>query len=144
MRPTVTALAPSTVTRKTGSRPWIISDEMSMNMLTRPSAQMLRGMARRPPGRRSRSSVLDCASIARHCTGRALRDTLRPMRAWLVGLVLASALLGGPRGAPAFTLQEAILRSQPAGVLVPAEVRADVTMNCGQGLVTVRPAPLVA
>ncbi len=65
------------------------------------------------------------------------------MRAWLVGLVLASALLGGPRDAPAFTVQEAILRAKPAVVLVTAEVSADVTMNCGQGLVTVSPAPFV-
>jgi len=35
--------APSTLTRKTGSNAWTISDEMSMNMLTKPSAQMLRG-----------------------------------------------------------------------------------------------------
>src|SRR2546425_161900 len=143
MRPTVTVLAPSTVTRKTGSRPWIISDEMSMNMLTRPSAQMLRGMALSPPGRGTRAWVLAAAPTPGFCPRRALRDTLRPMRAWLVGLVLASALLGGPRDAPAFTLQEAILRAKPAVVLVTAEVRADVTMNCGQGLVTVSPSPFV-
>jgi hypothetical protein len=41
MRPTISVLAPSTEVRNTGSRPWIISDEMSMSRLTKPSAQML-------------------------------------------------------------------------------------------------------
>ena len=65
------------------------------------------------------------------------------MRALFVGLVLASALLVGPRQASAFSVQEAILRAKPAVALVTAEVRADVTMNCGQGLVTVSPAPFI-
>ena len=43
MKPTISVLAPSTVVRNTGSRPWIISDEISMNRLTKPSAQMLPG-----------------------------------------------------------------------------------------------------
>ena len=43
MIPTVKVLAPRTVTRNTGSSAWIISEEMSMNRLTKPSAQMLRG-----------------------------------------------------------------------------------------------------
>src|SRR5262249_47409009 len=43
MRPTISVPAPSTEVRNTGKRPWIISDEMSMNRLTKPSAQM-------PPG----------------------------------------------------------------------------------------------
>lgn len=65
------------------------------------------------------------------------------MRALLVGLLAASAALAGPRTAAAFTVQEAILRAKPAVALITAEVRADVTMNCGQGLVTVSPAPFV-
>ncbi len=65
------------------------------------------------------------------------------MRALFVGLVLASALLAGPRQASAFSVQEAILRAKPAVALVTAEVRADVTMNCGRGLVTVSPAPFI-
>ena len=52
------------------------------------------------------------------------------------GLLLASA---GP--ASAFTVQEAILRAKPAVALVTAEVKAEVTMNCGDGPVTVSPAP---
>ena len=58
IRPTVNVLAPSTDTRNTGSRLWIISDEISANMLTKPSAQMLPGIARSPFGR-------CCAPLAR-------------------------------------------------------------------------------
>jgi len=65
------------------------------------------------------------------------------MRALLLGLVAASMLLVGPRDARALTVQEAILRAKPAVALVTAEIRADVTMNCGQGLVTVSPSPFV-
>ncbi len=65
------------------------------------------------------------------------------MKPLLAGLVLASALLAGPRGAVALTPQEAILRAKPGVALVTAEIRADVTMNCGRGLVTVSPAPFV-
>src|SRR5258708_37639207 len=46
MKPTISVLAPSTETRNTGNRPWIISDEMSINMLTKPSTQMLPGSRR--------------------------------------------------------------------------------------------------
>ena len=38
--PTATALMRITVTRKTGSKLWIISEEMPMNMLTNPRAKM--------------------------------------------------------------------------------------------------------
>ena len=65
------------------------------------------------------------------------------MRALLVALLVASAALAGPHPAAAFSVQEAILRAKPAVALITAEVRADVTMNCGQGLVTVSPAPFV-
>lgn len=61
------------------------------------------------------------------------------LRRWLVaGFALA---LAAP--AAALTPQEAILRAKPAVALVTARVDADVTMNCGQGLVTVKPAPYV-
>ena len=65
------------------------------------------------------------------------------MRVLLVGLLAASAAFVGPRTAAAFTVQEAILRAKPAVALITAEVRADVTMNCGQGLVTVSTSPFV-
>src|SRR5438128_2898279 len=65
------------------------------------------------------------------------------MRAFVAGLLLATGWLAEPRAAAALTVQEAILRAKPAVALVTAEVRADVTMNCGRGLVTVSPRPFV-
>ncbi len=65
------------------------------------------------------------------------------MRALLSRLVLAGVLLAASRDAAAFTVQEAILRAKPGVALVTAEIGADVTMNCGQGLVTVSPSPFV-
>ncbi|BBH47186.1 hypothetical protein KU43P_36630 [Pseudomonas sp. KU43P] len=44
MTPTATTEVPSTVTMYSGSRAWIISEEMSMNIDTKPSAQTLRGI----------------------------------------------------------------------------------------------------
>jgi S1-C subfamily serine protease/rhodanese-related sulfurtransferase len=65
------------------------------------------------------------------------------MRWVAVGLLVASAWLAAPSSAAALTLQETILRVKPAVVLITAEVRGDVTMNCGRGPVTVSPAPFV-
>ena len=55
-----------------------------------------------------------------------------------VALALTSA---GP--AAAISVQEAILLAKPAVALVTAEVRAEVTMSCGNRTVTVRPVPFV-
>jgi hypothetical protein len=44
--PTVNVLKPSTPTKKTGSKLWIISEETSINMLTNPSAITPRGNVR--------------------------------------------------------------------------------------------------
>ncbi|MNJ56836.1 hypothetical protein D3C77_524000 [compost metagenome] len=44
IKPTATTEVPSTVTMYSGSRAWIISEEMSMNIDTKPSAQTLRGI----------------------------------------------------------------------------------------------------
>jgi hypothetical protein len=44
MSPSAKALAPSVPTTKIGSSPWIISEETSMNRLTRPRAQMACGI----------------------------------------------------------------------------------------------------
>ena len=52
--------------------------------------------------------------------------------------MLASAL-----PASAVSVQEAILLAKPAVALVTAEVRAEVTMSCGNRTVTVRPIPFV-
>jgi len=66
------------------------------------------------------------------------------MRALVLGLLVAGAsALAAPHGAAALSVQEAILRVKPAVVLITAEVRADVTMNCGNGPVTVSPPPFL-
>ena len=59
-----------------------------------------------------------------------------------LGLVL-SAALALPHAASALSVQEAILRAKPAVALITARVDADVTLNCGQGPVIVRPAPFI-
>src|SRR5438093_3671288 len=65
------------------------------------------------------------------------------MRAVIAGLLFASGWLGAPPLVGALSVQEAILRVKPAVVLITTEVRAEVTMNCGRGPVTVSPAPFV-
>jgi len=46
MMPTVNALVPRTVTMNMGSRLWTISEEMSINMLTKPKTQTPEGICR--------------------------------------------------------------------------------------------------
>ena len=41
------------------------------------------------------------------------------------------------------TVQEAILRAKPAVVVIISQTGADITMNCGKGLVSVSPTPFV-
>src|SRR5436190_18346811 len=65
------------------------------------------------------------------------------MRAVVAGLLLATGWLAEPRAAVGLSVQEAILRAKPAVALITAEIRADVTMNCGQGPVEVSPAPFI-
>jgi len=65
---------------------------------------------------------------------------MRRLLAWTLAL---SAALVVPDHAAGFTVQEAILRAKPAVALITARVEAEVTMNCGQGPVTVRPAPFI-
>src|SRR5262245_27330777 len=59
-----------------------------------------------------------------------------------LGLAL-SAEFAVPGSASALTAQEAILRVKPAVALITARVDADVTLNCGQGPVIMRPAPFI-
>ena len=62
----------------------------------------------------------------------------------MLGLLIAGAWLAASGNiAAALSVQEAILRVKPAVVLITAEVRADVTMNCGSGPVTVSPSPFM-
>jgi rhodanese-related sulfurtransferase len=65
---------------------------------------------------------------------------MRRLLAWTLAL---SAALVVPDHAVGFTVQEATLRAKPAVALITARVEAEVTMNCGQGPVTVRPAPFI-
>ncbi|MGH7355359.1 MAG: cyclic nucleotide-binding domain-containing protein [Candidatus Rokuibacteriota bacterium] len=61
----------------------------------------------------------------------------------LAAAAAAAAVLAGASPAGAFSAQEAILRVKPAVALVTARVDAEVTLNCGQGPVIVKPAPFV-
>ncbi|HEY3065334.1 MAG TPA: cyclic nucleotide-binding domain-containing protein [Methylomirabilota bacterium] len=65
------------------------------------------------------------------------------MRSAIVAVVLAAAAVAVASPARALTVQEAILVVKPGVALIKAEVRADVTMNCGSGPVTVSPPPFV-
>src|SRR5262245_13220983 len=58
-----------------------------------------------------------------------------------VVVAVAIALVATP--ASPLSVQEAILLAKPAVALVTARVDAEITMNCGQGPITVKPAPFV-
>jgi rhodanese-related sulfurtransferase len=64
------------------------------------------------------------------------------MRRWAAILLGVAAALTAPP-AHALSVQEAILLAKPAVALVTARIEAEITMNCGQGPVTVRPAPFI-
>src|SRR2546428_11855385 len=53
------------------------------------------------------------------------------------------AAVAAPTSSFALSAQEAILRAKPAVALITARIDAEVTMNCGQGPVTVKPSPFV-
>ena len=55
--PTVKVEVPRTVTRYSGSSAWIISDETSMNIDTKPSAQTLPGISRHRRSERGCSGI---------------------------------------------------------------------------------------
>ncbi|BFO03334.1 hypothetical protein KNHN1_17120 [Pseudomonas guariconensis] len=65
INPTATTDVPSTDTMYSGSKAWIISDEMSMNIETKPNAQTLRGMegSARLGGDESKSSAPRIADL---------------------------------------------------------------------------------
>ncbi|MBI4247818.1 MAG: trypsin-like peptidase domain-containing protein, partial [Candidatus Rokubacteria bacterium] len=65
---------------------------------------------------------------------------MKRCRLWVF---LALAGLALPSPSIALSVQESILRAKPGVALVTARVDAEVTMNCGQGPVTVKPAPFV-
>src|SRR5215467_16145418 len=60
-----------------------------------------------------------------------------------LAVTLAVVTLLAAGSTSAVTVQEALLIAKPAVALVTAEVRAEVTLNCGSGTKTVRPSPFV-
>jgi len=65
------------------------------------------------------------------------------MKRLLAGAAVTLAALAAPASSFALSAQEAILRAKPAVVLITARVDAEVTVNCGQGPVTVKPRPFI-
>src|SRR2546426_1157451 len=65
------------------------------------------------------------------------------MKRLLAGVVVTLAALATPMPSSALSVQEAILRAKPATALITARIDAEVTINCGQGPVTVKPRPFV-
>ena len=61
---------------------------------------------------------------------------------WAVSLIAGATLLT-PLTAGALTLQDAILRVKPGVALITARIDAEVTLSCGAGPVTIRPAPFI-
>src|SRR5262249_7562387 len=60
-KPTADTLAPSTLTRNTGKSAWIISEEMSIRRLTKPSAHTPRGIVPKEARGRSPAFVVTFA-----------------------------------------------------------------------------------
>src|SRR5437762_11372019 len=56
-------------------------------------------------------------------------------------LTLARVIAPLPAAARELSLQEVILRTKPATVLVVSEIASEVTVDCGAGVRTVSPAP---
>ncbi len=65
------------------------------------------------------------------------------MKRLLAGAAVTLAALVAPTSSSALSVQEAILRAKPATALITARIDAEVTINCGQGPVTVKPRPFV-
>ncbi len=61
----------------------------------------------------------------------------------LAAAAVAAAALASASPAGAFSAQEAILRVKPAVALVTARVDAEVTLDCGEGAVIVKPRPFI-
>src|SRR5436309_8150326 len=65
------------------------------------------------------------------------------MKRLLAGAAVTLAALAAPASSFALSAQEAILRAKPAVALITARVDAEVTIDCGQGPVTVKPRPFI-
>jgi S1-C subfamily serine protease/rhodanese-related sulfurtransferase len=62
---------------------------------------------------------------------------------WATVLAAIAGLAATPAPSTALPVQEALLLAVPAVVLVSAEVKASVTVNCGQGPITISPRPFI-
>jgi len=62
---------------------------------------------------------------------------------WALVLAASAGLAAIPSPASALSVQEALLLAKPAVALVSAQVNANVTVNCGQGPVTISPRPYI-
>jgi S1-C subfamily serine protease/rhodanese-related sulfurtransferase len=62
---------------------------------------------------------------------------------WALVLAASAGLAAMPSPSSALSVQEALLLALPAVALVSVEVRANVTVNCGQGPITVSPKPFI-
>ena len=62
---------------------------------------------------------------------------------WATVLAASAGLAGTPLPSLAFSVQQALLNAVPAVALVSAEVKASVTVNCGQGPITVSPRSFI-
>jgi len=58
---------------------------------------------------------------------------------WATVLAASAGLAATPSSSFALSVEEALLLAVPAVALVSAEVKASVTVNCGQGPITVSP-----
>jgi hypothetical protein len=76
--PTVNALAPNVVTMNTGSRLWTNSDDRSMNRLTKPNVQIVRGMPERSAPVRG-LSLLIFSSCTHGYEGKTENDSVPPL-----------------------------------------------------------------
>ncbi len=62
---------------------------------------------------------------------------------WALVLAASAGLAAIPSPSSALSVQDALLLAKPAVALVSAQVNANVTVNCGQGPVTISPRPYI-
>src|SRR5215510_14244455 len=62
---------------------------------------------------------------------------------WATVLAASVGLAATPLPSFAASIQEALLLALPAVAVVSAEVKASATVDCGQGPITVSPAPFI-
>lgn len=95
--------------------------------------------ARGPAFRAARAPAPGCGRVR----GEGSAERPGPAKAVRRVALLLVAALGSAPEAQAFSVQEGLLFAKPAVALVTASVGAEVTLDCGQGPVTVTAAPFV-